>query len=202
MREAISGYALYVFSPGTDGKKFELPFPGLFGQIDSAMAGAESRPPRREKNGGKAWLAKARFFSRPSSDPEVSFLQTLSVKNDFAYVVGYGRGKTRFLHTLSVTDGEIFKVPRHSESAERKLCIFPITDGGKHQFCTRYRLRRGKSNACGWYFFWRSLLLVRVRPPSSKIGPKQICDGKLSTCLLYTSPSPRDGLLSRMPSSA
>ena len=25
---------------------------------------------------------------------------------------------------------------------------------------------------------------------------------KLNTCLLYTSPSPRDGLLSRMPSSA
>ena len=27
-------------------------------------------------------------------------------------------------------------------------------------------------------------------------------NGKGSTCLLYTSPSPRDGLLSRMPSSA
>ena len=26
--------------------------------------------------------------------------------------------------------------------------------------------------------------------------------GRLATCLLYTSPSPRDGLLSRMPSSA
>ena len=26
--------------------------------------------------------------------------------------------------------------------------------------------------------------------------------GELKTCLLYTSPSPRDGLLSRMPSSA
>ena len=27
-------------------------------------------------------------------------------------------------------------------------------------------------------------------------------DGEISICLLYTSPSPRDGLLSRMPSSA
>ena len=27
-------------------------------------------------------------------------------------------------------------------------------------------------------------------------------DGKVQACLLYTSPSPRDGLLSRMPSSA
>ena len=30
-----------------------------------------------------------------------------------------------------------------------------------------------------------------------KFGPPQVC-----SCLLYTSPSPRDGLLSRMPSSA
>ena len=29
-----------------------------------------------------------------------------------------------------------------------------------------------------------------------------VSGGKDSTCLLYTSPSPRDGLLSRMPSSA
>ena len=33
--------------------------------------------------------------------------------------------------------------------------------------------------------------LVRTRP-----------EGTVNTCLLYTSPSPRDGLLSRMPSSA
>ena len=31
---------------------------------------------------------------------------------------------------------------------------------------------------------------------------KFISDIKLNSCLLYTSPSPRDGLLSRMPSSA
>ena len=32
------------------------------------------------------------------------------------------------------------------------------------------------------------------------VGPGK--EGNLMTCLLYTSPSPRDGLLSRMPSSA
>ena len=31
---------------------------------------------------------------------------------------------------------------------------------------------------------------------------QEVNDGKATTCLLYTSPSPRDGLLSRMPSSA
>ena len=32
--------------------------------------------------------------------------------------------------------------------------------------------------------------------------PDQLRDEWLNNCLLYTSPSPRDGLLSRMPSSA
>ena len=34
------------------------------------------------------------------------------------------------------------------------------------------------------------------------LQPEQIMPGNGSDCLLYTSPSPRDGLLSRMPSSA
>ena len=35
-----------------------------------------------------------------------------------------------------------------------------------------------------------------------KVGDKQVVCGVSGGCLLYTSPSPRDGLLSRMPSSA
>ena len=35
-----------------------------------------------------------------------------------------------------------------------------------------------------------------------KIYRQALLDAGLYTCLLYTSPSPRDGLLSRMPSSA
>ena len=34
------------------------------------------------------------------------------------------------------------------------------------------------------------------------VGPVNDAVASLVTCLLYTSPSPRDGLLSRMPSSA
>ena len=37
------------------------------------------------------------------------------------------------------------------------------------------------------------------RPPTCDSGPRQLDP---APCLLYTSPSPRDGLLSRMPSSA
>ena len=51
---------------------------------------------------------------------------------------------------------------------------------------------------------------LRVRVPDTEKARRlpvenmeRICDeGLLTVCLLYTSPSPRDGLLSRMPSSA
>ena len=45
-------------------------------------------------------------------------------------------------------------------------------------------------------FLW---LIVAVRV---KDAPLIVTNLVMSTCLLYTSPSPRDGLLSRMPSSA
>ena len=35
-----------------------------------------------------------------------------------------------------------------------------------------------------------------------RIGLNSVAGYQLKSCLLYTSPSPRDGLLSRMPSSA
>ena len=47
------------------------------------------------------------------------------------------------------------------------------------------------SDTIGWYQGDLSILL----PESNR-------DGTVKVCLLYTSPSPRDGLLSRMPSSA
>ena len=44
--------------------------------------------------------------------------------------------------------------------------------------------------------------LIRPMNDLVKKYGKGIQDSQLITCLLYTSPSPRDGLLSRMPSSA
>ena len=46
-----------------------------------------------------------------------------------------------------------------------------------------------------------STILVKNETDSGKSSGQSIYNG-LYTCLLYTSPSPRDGLLSRMPSSA
>ena len=47
-------------------------------------------------------------------------------------------------------------------------------------------------------------LCEKLDNPQKKVKAISIVgtNGKQSTCLLYTSPSPRDGLLSRMPSSA
>ena len=45
---------------------------------------------------------------------------------------------------------------------------------------------------CGW----------RVKLHAIRGGLSDQCQGLIEACLLYTSPSPRDGLLSRMPSSA
>ena len=51
---------------------------------------------------------------------------------------------------------------------------------------------------------WHEVLVRGVPMPEVEVGPDD--DGTIlytsGTCLLYTSPSPRDGLLSRMPSSA
>ena len=39
-------------------------------------------------------------------------------------------------------------------------------------------------------------------PSDATVTTAKLADNNVTTCLLYTSPSPRDGLLSRMPSSA
>ena len=45
--------------------------------------------------------------------------------------------------------------------------------------------------------------VVRVKVPNGiRLMPHTHPEDRIYTCLLYTSPSPRDGLLSRMPSSA
>ena len=45
-------------------------------------------------------------------------------------------------------------------------------------------------------------ILVRIHASSLNYHDLAVIKGMIKTCLLYTSPSPRDGLLSRMPSSA
>ena len=57
---------------------------------------------------------------------------------------------------------------------------------------------------------WEKLVMLSVwiicapvlAVAQSDIPRLDITEGQIEPCLLYTSPSPRDGLLSRMPSSA
>ena len=48
-----------------------------------------------------------------------------------------------------------------------------------------------------WPLVGRGVSHVRVQRRN-----REVASGRAGSCLLYTSPSPRDGLLSRMPSSA
>ena len=47
-----------------------------------------------------------------------------------------------------------------------------------------------------------NLIKKHVKPSQTNAGGIETREAALNVCLLYTSPSPRDGLLSRMPSSA
>ena len=59
-------------------------------------------------------------------------------------------------------------------------------------------------NAIKWLKKYVQLILDRTNAPSSTwlLASEYLAKLHSLTCLLYTSPSPRDGLLSRMPSSA
>ena len=73
-------------------------------------------------------------------------------------------------------------------------------------------LAAGETAAWSGLFTWRNLgtattvaapVALALRPdcsPETRVGLTAAAVGQ--ACLLYTSPSPRDGLLSRMPSSA
>ena len=167
-------YALYVFSPGTDGKNFELALHGLCGEIDSAKAGAEGRPPEGEKNRGEARPSKARFFPRPSPAPEMSFFANPIDQNPFLHTLSVTDGeKVRFWHTLSVTDGE--KIHATPPSRHRKETVYFLSYGrGKGSFLHTLSVTDGKNNALGWYFFGALFCRSALgpRPPGS--DPKNL----------------------------
>ena len=61
-------------------------------------------------------------------------------------------------------------------------------------FSNDYSVQVDKGEAKQLKASQKQILTIRVWNQSNLVG--------ITTCLLYTSPSPRDGLLSRMPSSA
>ena len=77
----------------------------------------------------------------------------------------------------------------------------PRSGGGVEVFFSRYLFSIGLPVE-KWLHFLAELLQVEARPERFLDEPVARIHGELELCLLYTSPSPRDGLLSRMPSSA
>ena len=53
-----------------------------------------------------------------------------------------------------------------------------------------------------WSFYYAQAVIVHVNADEPLCWVRKQDSGGAYICLLYTSPSPRDGLLSRMPSSA
>ena len=92
-------YALDVFSPVTEEQKIAFAIFGFRGKIDPATAGANSRPPRREKLGGETRPSSARIF--------VPRLRTSTPAHEMPIFTHVIKEKS-FLHTLSVTDGKKF----------------------------------------------------------------------------------------------
>ena len=97
-------------------------------------------------------------------------------------------------------DGEGTNFSLFSEHAERvELCLF---DGHRE---TRIELH--DVTAHNWHCYLPGIAPgqrygYRVHGPYEPASGDRFNPNKLLICLLYTSPSPRDGLLSRMPSSA
>ena len=85
-----------------------------------------------------------------------------------------------------------------------QLLLGTILTHGKRTVCGILRTL-GLKDIKNWDLYHRILSRAKWSPLKGSFQllgllVKQFCPSK--TCLLYTSPSPRDGLLSRMPSSA
>ena len=78
----------------------------------------------------------------------------------------------------------------------------PLTDGGFRTVERLMRLERGKQRTLKKLQKTRVNELNERRPRAGRMWLVRARCTRLVRCLLYTSPSPRDGLLSRMPSSA
>ena len=134
----------------------------------------------RKKPRRSAPVEGAIFFPSVVGSGKLVFCKPYRSKSVFAYVIGYGRGKSSFLaHVLGYGRG---KNSRHPAAAPQKRnCVFSqLRTGKKFVFAHVIGYGREKQRA-RLVFFWRSLLPVRARPPSSQIGPKKSATGKEST---------------------
>ena len=139
----------------------------------------------------------------------------------------YGKGLTRFLHRNGVTVTEVTRPPRANErrldgksdpiDAEhaarrvlsRQATAIPKTSNGAIEAIRLVKIARNtavKAHSQAMITLKASLVTAsdELRDELADLTDRKLIAAcaTFAPCLLYTSPSPRDGLLSRMPSSA
>ena len=87
------------------------------------------------------------------------------------------------------TNPDIVYLMTSSFESEKGIGIYKTVTGGNEWFSVNNGLDRETND-------------LQIDPINPEILYAATANGIYKTCLLYTSPSPRDGLLSRMPSSA
>ena len=100
--------------------------------------------------------------------------------------------KTLYTAQVHVTGGR----EGHARSSDGRLDLPLSTPGGPRQGTNPEQLF-----AAGWSACFEGAMAIAAKAKGVTLPDDLAIDAEVS-CLLYTSPSPRDGLLSRMPSSA
>ena len=116
-------------------------------------------------------------YGRPRRLAKCRFSHTLTRKTRFCTRYRLRTEKIRFLHTFSVTDGKKFTASRRHVQGIKTVC-FPNYGRNKKPFFAYVIGYGGKKVHARILFFGRSTLSAGVRPLSSPIGPRQICDRK------------------------
>ena len=104
---------------------------------------------------------------------------------------------------ITAENMESHSIPISMKTRLMKVLVWPVASYG----CESLTLRKNEETFLGAFEMKGLRKILRVSWTAkktnewvlNKVGVKREL---LDTCLLYTSPSPRDGLLSRMPSSA
>ena len=112
-----------------------------------------------------------------------------------AKVIGIDLGTTN--SCIAIMDGKEPKVIENPEGARTTPSIVAISGDGE-RLVGQPAKRQAVTNPENTIFAVKRLIGRRYDDPVTEKDKKLVP----YNCLLYTSPSPRDGLLSRMPSSA
>src|SRR5680860_1898553 len=133
----------------------------------------------------------------PSESPGTPSASLLSLKRQTSTFVASGANTAKFVDSSVHVAPRGWCCPGHTSARSRSSVHSP----GFTATLLPMRSAHTNLHPLRSASFGGEIRLVRPEHVSSRLGI-DLTDGNRGVCLLYTSPSPRDGLLSRMPSSA